>query len=208
MKKFLSPILDAIRGPRQGQADPPSLVIVGLGNPGGEYAGTRHNIGFWCLDRLAKEHSVTFSRRNRSALVGEGVIEGRRVALAKPRTFVNRSGGAITYLLARFRVSPQKLLIIYDDINLPVGKLRLRPRGSAGGHNGIKSIIEAVGTQDFPRIRVGVGRPSSDGNQIDHVLGAMSPEEQEATDDALKRVVQAVSSLLIEGIDATMSKFN
>ncbi len=208
MKKFLSPILDAIRGTRQGQADPPSLVIVGLGNPGGEYAGTRHNIGFWSLDRLAKEHSVTFSRRNRSALVGEGVVEGRRVALAKPRTFVNRSGGAITYLLARFRVSPRKLLIIYDDINLPVGKLRLRPRGSAGGHNGIKSIIEAVGTQDFPRMRVGVGRPSSDGNQIDHVLGAMSPEEQEATDDALKRVVQAVSTLLTEGIDATMSKFN
>ena len=208
MKKFLSPILDAIRGTRQGQADPPSLVIVGLGNPGGEYAGTRHNIGFWSLDRLAKEHSVTFSRRKRSALVGEGVVEGRRVALAKPRTFVNRSGGAITYLLARFRVSPRKLLIIYDDINLPVGKLRLRPRGSAGGHNGIKSIIEAVGTQDFPRMRVGVGRPSSDGNQIDHVLGAMSPEEQEATDDALKRVVQAVSTLLTEGIDATMSKFN
>ena len=121
---------------------------------------------------------------------------------------MNRSGEAVSYLLARYKVSPQNLLIIYDDIALPTGKIRLRIKGSAGGHNGIKSIIEALETQDFPRLRIGVGGTPDGGNQIEHVLGALSSEEQEAVDDAVRRTVKLVSSLLTDGIDTTMSRFN
>lgn len=211
MPRLRLPILDTLFGakeqPQQPQ-DRPSLIIVGLGNPGSQYAGTRHNIGFWCVDYLAKEHSITLERRHKTALIGEGIIEDRRVVLAKPRTFVNRSGEAVSYLLARYRVTPAELLIVYDEINLPPGKLRLRPQGSAGGHNGIRSIIEAIGTQDFPRLRVGVGRPPDGADQIGHVLGALPPEEREATEDAIERVVQAVSCLLTDGIDTAMNRFN
>lgn len=202
------PSLDAILDRRERHAGPPSLVVVGLGNPGGKYAKTRHNAGFWCIDRLVKENSVTMERRNRLALIGDCDIEGQRVVLAKPRTFVNRSGEAVSYLLARYKVSPQNLLIIYDDIALPTGKIRMRVRGSAGGHNGIKSIIEALGTQDFPRLRIGVGGTPEGENQIEHVLGALSTEEQEAVDDAIERTVKLVSSLLTDGIDTTMNRFN
>jgi PTH1 family peptidyl-tRNA hydrolase len=187
---------------------PPKLIIVGLGNPGEEYAGSRHNVGFWCVDRIAEEHSISLSRRNRSALLGEGVIEGHPVALAKPRTFVNRSGEAITYLLARFRVSPGELLVIYDDIALPLGKIRLRPEGSAGGHNGIKSITQAIGTQDFPRLRVGVGAPPPGSDQIGYVLGSIPDDDMEVANAAVDRVAQAVASVLADGIDTTMNRFN
>ena len=208
MRKFRLPTLDAILDRRERHAGTPSLVVVGLGNPGSKYANTRHNAGFWCIDRLAKEHSVTLERRNRQALIGDCGIEGQRVILAKPRTFVNLSGEAVSYLLARYKVSSQNLLVICDDIALPTGKIRLRARGSAGGHNGIKSIIEALGTQDFPRLRIGVGGTPEGGNQIEHVLGKLSPEEQKAVDDAVERAVKLVCSLLIDGIDTAMNRFN
>ena len=187
---------------------PPKLVIVGLGNPGEEYASSRHNVGFWCIDRISGEHSISLSRRNRSALLGEGVIEGNPVALAKPRTFVNRSGEAATYLLARFRMSPGELLVIYADITLPLGKLRLRPGGSAGGHNGVKSITQALGTQDFPRLRVGDGAPPPGSDQIGYVLGSIPDDDMETANAAVDRVAQAVASVLTEGIDTTMNRFN
>lgn len=205
------PILNAARKllKRSNRSSvPPKLVIVGLGNPGEEYASSRHNVGFWCVDRIAEEHSISLSRRNRSALLGEGVIEGHSVALAKPRTFVNRSGEAITYLLARFRVSPNELLVIYDDIALPLGKIRLRPEGSAGGHNGVKSITQAIGTQDFPRLRVGVGAPPPGSDQIGYVLGSIPDDDMEIANAAVDRVAQAVASVLTEGIDTTMNRFN
>ena len=205
------PILSAVRklfmGPDESSG-PPKLVIVGLGNPGQGYAKSRHNVGFWCVERIAEEHSIALSRRNRSAITGEGAIEGHPVALAKPRTFVNRSGQAITYLLARFRVSPSELLVIYDDIALPLGKIRLRPEGSAGGHNGVKSITEAIGTQGFPRLRVGIGAPPAGSDQVGYVLGAMSDAEMAVADAAVERVAQAVVSVLTEGIDTTMNRFN
>ena len=187
---------------------PPSLVIVGLGNPGPEYAGTRHNAGFWCIDALADKHGITLERRNRSAVIGEGEIEGRRVALVKPRTYVNRSGATISYLKARYSMPIDRLLIVYDDINLAPGKLRLRRRGSAGGHNGIKSVIEAAGSQDFPRLRIGVGRPPEGTGQVEHVIGPMDPEEREVVDEAVERAADAVACLLSEGIDETMSRYN
>lgn len=208
MRKIRWPILDAIPGLRRPRAEPPSLIIVGLGNPGSQYARTRHNVGFWCIDRLADKNSIALSRRHRTAQLGEGTIEGHRVVLAKPRTFVNRSGEAATYLLARFRVSPQELLVIFDDIALPSGALRLRLGGSAGGHNGVTSIIEALGTRELPRLRIGIGHPPEGADQVAYVLGAMSEEEQRAADDAVERAAQAVATVLADGITAAMNRFN
>ena len=185
----------------------PSMLIVGLGNPGGRYAQTRHNVGFWCVDHIAKEHSVNFSRR-RVVLAGDGLIGGHPVVLAKPRTFVNHSGKAVTYLLARYRASPQDLLVIYDDMDLPLGKVRLRAKGGAGGHNGINSIIEMTGTQDFPRLRIGIGRPVDGTDRIGYVLGTMSEVERKLVDEAVERAAWAVDSTLADGIDFAMERFN
>ncbi len=211
MNKLRLSILDSIFGTSKEQQkpqEPPSLIVVGLGNPGPKYAETRHNAGFWSIDRLAKEHSIELERKHKTSIIGEGIIEGKRVVLVKPRTFVNRSGESIRYLMARYSVSPQKILVVYDDINLTPGKLRLRPQGSAGGHNGIKSIIETIGTQEFPRMRVGVGRQEDGNDQIQHVIGTMSTDERKVVDESVERVVQSVSTLLTEGIDVTMNRFN
>ena len=210
MRKLRFPGLEALFGPRKVAAveEPPSLVVVGLGNPGSKYAETRHNIGFWSIDRIATECSIDVKSRNKATVVGEGTIAEQRVVLVRPRTFVNRSGEAARYLLARYRIPSDKLLIIYDDINLSLGKLRLRIRGSAGGHNGIKSIIEALRSGEFPRLRIGIGRPSAGQDQISYVIGAMSHEEREVADEMLERVTQAVSAILTDGIDAAMSRFN
>ena len=188
--------------------EPPSLVIVGLGNPGPEYAGTRHNAGFWCIDALADRHGITLERRNRSAIIGEGEIEDNSVVLVKPRTFVNRSGAAVSYLRARYSQPIDRLLVVCDDINLAPGKLRLRRKGSAGGHNGIKSVIEAAGSQDFPRLRIGVGRPPQGTGQIEHVIGPMEPDDREVVDEAVERAADAVACLLDHGMDEAMSRYN
>lgn len=183
-------------------------VIVGLGNPGPEYANTRHNAGFWCVDRLADLHRIRLTTKHQTCLLGEGEIEGKAVVLAKPRTFVNLSGEAARYLLARFGAKPDKLLVIYDDMDLPIGKMRLRPNGSPAGHNGMKSITATLGTEAFPRLRIGIGRPSEGGGNIGHVLGRLSPEEQKLADEAVERATQAVACLLAEGIATAMNKYN
>ena len=215
MRRILRwPNLDAVLAPLRREAkstapaDAPELIVVGLGNPGGKYALTRHNVGFWCVDRLAAEHSISFSRRNRSALVGEGLLDGHRVVLAKPRTFVNGSGLAVSYLLTRFGVTPRELILICDDVALPLGKIRLREKGSAGGHNGLKSVIETVGSDRLPRLRVGVGRPPDGDDQIDYVLGTMPDEERETADRAVAAAAAAVLSIVTDGIGPTMNRFN
>lgn len=186
----------------------PNVIIVGLGNPGKQYASSRHNLGFWCVDRLSHEHAIPVSQRRRLAVIGEGHIEGEPVVLAKPRTYVNRSGLAVSYLLARYRAAPETLLIIHDDLALPLGRIRIRPKGSSGGHNGIQSIIETLGTSDFTRIRVGIGRPSEDMDQVKYVLGDFSPEDREAINEKVAQVAQAVVQLVTQGLDQTMSRFN
>ena len=208
MSKVSRSFLGALRSLSIRKPEPPFIIIVGLGNPGSQYARTRHNVGFWCVDRIASDHSIAFSRRHRAALVGEGEIEGHRVVLAKPRTFMNRSGQAVAYLLARYRVSPRELLVIYDDMDLPPGTIRLRPEGSSGAHNGIKSIIEAAGTQDFPRLRVGIGHPPEGTDPVEYVLGPMSEAEQQTADRAMERAAQAVVGVLTDGITAAMNRFN
>lgn len=202
------PKLGALFGTRGLQAGPVSKLVVGLGNNGEQYVGSRHNLGFECVERLARQSSITFSQRRRHTLVGEGVIAGRRVALAKPRTFVNNSGKAITALLARYKASVRDLLAIYDDMDLPPGKLRLRSGGGSGGHKGVKSIIEALGTDEFDRIRIGIGRPPPGMGEVEYVLGPMSPEERKTADEALDRAAAAVLYVLTEDFAAAMNRFN
>ena len=208
MRKVRWAVLENLLGKAVRPSDPPALIVVGLGNPGEEYANTRHNVGFWCVDLLSSRHSIRLSRRHKLAALGEGGVEGHPVVLAKPRTFVNLSGEAVAYLLARYRVRPQALMVVYDDMELPLGALRLRPRGGAGGHNGIRSIIESLGTQDFPRLRVGIGQPETGGDRVAHVLGEMGAEERATADEAAERAAQAVTTVLSDGIDAAMNRFN
>jgi len=185
-------------------------LIVGLGNPGKEYSGSRHNVGFRCVTHLAKLHGIAFNRQQCRAKVGVGTIEGVDVVLAKPRTFMNASGESVRLLVQRFKVPLEDILIIHDDMDLPVGKIRLRERGSSGGHRGIESIISCLGSQDFPRIRIGVGRPAGeeDDEVINHVLGAFSSQERSIIDEVVPKVAEAVRCVLTEGLAAAMNKYN
>ena len=186
----------------------PDLIVVGLGNPGPRYARTRHNAGWWLIDLLAEKYNIEVGRAHSTTRLGMGTVGGHTVALAKPRTHVNGSGAAVRYLLARFRTTQERLLVVYDETALPPGKLRLRPRGSAAGHNGIKSIIETLGNQDFARLRIGVGRPPPGGDMIGWVLGEMCAEDQELVDDAIVRAADSILYLLDEGVDVAMNKTN
>ena len=183
-------------------------LIVGLGNPGPRYRNNRHNVGFRCVDLVARNWSIGLSERRARAILGLGQHLGQDVVLAKPRTFMNHSGEAVGYLLTRFAAQPSDLVAIYDDIALPVGKLRVRPDGSAGGHNGIKSIIDTLKTQAFPRIRVGVGQPPLGQDQISYVLGHFSSEETPLVADAVSRVAEVLDCLLQENIEVAMNRFN
>ncbi len=201
-------VLDRLLG-RQGSGGPAERrIVVGLGNPGKQYAGTRHNLGFWCVDRLAAEWGIDVSRRRRLFVWGEGAAGGASVALVKPRTYVNESGQAVTAILARLRAKPGELIVVYDDLDLPAGRIRLRAGGGSGGHNGMKSIIGAIGTQDFARLRIGIGRPAADSDEIDHVLGRPSDDERRTMDDAVDRAAQAVAAIVEDGIVAAMNRFN
>jgi PTH1 family peptidyl-tRNA hydrolase len=185
------------------------ILIVGLGNPGAKYASQRHNVGFMAIDRLAARYGVAVDRPRNNALVGEGEVAGRRALLVKPQTFMNVSGEAVGPLLKRNGAPPADLLVVYDDLDLPLGKLRLREKGSAGGHNGMKSIIQAIGSDAFPRVRIGIGRPEAEGRTaIEHVLGRFLPDEQDTLDSVLDRAVQAIECFLEEGIQPAMNRYN
>ncbi|MCY4653872.1 MAG: aminoacyl-tRNA hydrolase [Dehalococcoidia bacterium] len=186
----------------------PDLIIVGLGNPEPHYARTRHNAGWWLIDLLAEKHGIEVGRAHSTTRLGVGTIGEYTVALAKPRTHVNGSGTAVRYLLARFRTTQDRLLIVYDETALPPGKLRLRPKGSAAGHNGIKSIIETLGNQDFARLRIGVGRPPPGGDMIGWVLGEMSAQDQDLVDEAIVRAGDSILYLMDDGVDVAMNKVN
>jgi len=151
-------------------------LIVGLGNPGRKYADNRHNVGFQCLDRLAEAWGLSFSRQKHKALLAQGQIAGLKVILAKPHTFMNLSGEAMERMARFYKVPPENILVIYDDLDLPVGRIRLRPEGGSGGHKGMQSIIEHLGSNGFPRLRVGIGRPTH-GDPVDYVLGDFTLDE-------------------------------
>ena len=183
-------------------------LIVGLGNPGDRYRSTRHNVGFWCIDIIAARWGINVTERRAKAVLGRGHRSGHDVVLAKPRTFMNNSGEGVSYLLTRFGGQPGNLLIIYDEMELPLGMLRLRPAGSDGGHNGIRSIIATLHSQNFPRLRVGIGQPPADGDPVSHVLGRFTPEESPVIDESVARAALAVDCLLEEDITVAMNRFN
>ncbi|MCX7839063.1 MAG: aminoacyl-tRNA hydrolase [Anaerolineae bacterium] len=182
-------------------------LIVGLGNPGARYAHSRHNVGFMIVERFARAHDWKFARKRFNAELAEGNIGDARVLLVKPQTFMNLSGNAVSKLVSFYKIALNDLLVVYDDLDLPLGKLRLRPKGSAGGHHGMESIIAQLGASDFPRLRVGIGRPNPDAD-IDHVLGAFSDAELVVMEETFARAVDAIEAWLREGIDAAMSRFN
>jgi len=183
-------------------------LIVGLGNPGRRYRGTRHNIGHDVLEFVARVHHVPISIDDGWAETGRGTIGGHRVIFARPETYVNVSGQAVADLRRRYRVAPADLLVIVDDLDLPVGTVRLRPHGSHGGHNGVRSIIEALGTTEFPRLRVGIGRPPEGVEPAEFVLERPSPAERGLLDEAIRRAADGVTLWVTDGIDAAMRHCN
>ena len=184
-------------------------IIAGLGNPGLRYAHTRHNAGFEAVERLGEKYRISISTKKFQALCGTGVIEGQKVILAKPQTYMNLSGESIRSLLDYYKVDEeQELLVIYDDISLDVGQLRIREKGSAGGHNGIKNIISHLGGQVFPRIKVGVGEKPKGYDLADYVLGHFSKAEREIMDEGYDRAVRAAELIISGRIDEAMNEYN
>ena len=191
-------------------------LIVGLGNPGPNYAHNRHNIGFMCLRHFARTHGIRFDKKQCQARTGSGEVAGNKLILARPQTYVNLSGESVSRMVNKFNVSLNDLIIIHDDLDLPLGKIRIRQGGSSGGHNGIESIIAHLGSQDFTRIKVGIGRPplteGSTGDKeeevITHVLNDFTPEEKETTTQVIPKVNEAILHLLAEGLTAAMNRYN
>ena len=183
-------------------------LIVGLGNPGKEYAANRHNLGFRCINHLAKAHGIGVDKRQCQAQAGTGRIAGVQVALAKPKTYMNLSGKSVRSLMDRFKAKREDIVIIHDDLDLPPGRIRFYANGGPGGHKGVESIIAALGSRDFVRIRVGVGRPPAGMDPVDFVLLDFSPTERPMIEEAIARVGEAVPFMLNEGLAAAMNKYN
>lgn len=183
-------------------------IIAGLGNPGARYRNTRHNIGFMVADLLAERWRTAFDREKHDSLIAETRIDGERVLLVKPMTYMNNSGLALAQVLRNAPVTPDDVLVVVDEVDLPLGRVRLRAGGSAGGHNGLKSIIRSLGTQDFPRLRIGVGRDSAGGDVVDHVLGTFTPAEFDERDRMVERAADAAAAWIARGITAAMNDFN
>lgn len=183
-------------------------MIVGLGNPGPEYRMTRHNVGFRVADRLAERWDAEFTREKYRSLVAEAVCDGERVLLIKPLTFMNRSGEAVSRALRYTSVDRRDMLVVVDDVNLGLGGVRLRAEGSAGGHNGLKSIIAALGSEDFPRLRIGVGRDRAGESLVDHVLSGFASREQPEVEAMLARGAEAAERFVTHGIERAMNDFN
>lgn len=184
------------------------FIVVGLGNPGDRYRCTRHNLGFQCVDLLAQRWGMRLSDRRAKAVLGQGTRDGQPVVLAKPRTFMNNSGEGVEYLLTRFGATPQDLLVVYDDMELPVGRLRLRASGSPGHHNGIRSIIAVLQTEAIPRLRIGIGQPPPGQDAVPYVLGRFDPSEEGPIANSVSEAADAIACILDENIDVAMNRFN
>jgi PTH1 family peptidyl-tRNA hydrolase len=185
-------------------------LIVGLGNPGRSYARNRHNIGFICLNHFARSQGVRFDRKQARARTGMGKIAGNEVVLAKPQTHMNSSGESVSRLVNKFNINLADLIVIHDDLDLPLGKIRLSSGSSSGGHKGINSIIKELGSQDFIRVRVGIGRPAgaSEEEIIAYVLSDFSPEQRKTIAPVIPKVSEAILCILTEGLTPAMNKFN
>ncbi len=185
------------------------FLIVGLGNPGAKYAGTRHNIGFAVIDHLAYEYNIKVTKLKHKALIGEGIIQGHKVILAKPQTYMNLSGESVNDICAYYKIPTQNVIVVYDDINIPTGAIRIREKGSDGGHNGMKSIIYMLESDQFPRLRIGVGAPPhKDYNLADYVLSAFSKEDIAELEHVFKVSPDAICTIMQEGAQMAASKYN
>ena len=183
-------------------------VIAGLGNPGREYEGTRHNVGFMTLDALADKYNIDVREKAFKGLIGKGVIEGNKVILVKPQTYMNLSGECIRQVMDYYKVDPAEFIVIYDDISLVPGGIRIRKKGSAGGHNGIKNIIAHLGTQEFPRVRIGVGEKPARMDLADYVLGHFSTEDRAKVEEAIGHAMDATVLMMQGDVDKAMNDYN
>ena len=191
------------------KAGPVEWLVVGLGNPGSKYEWTRHNMGFLVVDELAERLSIPVQRLKFKALTNTAVLGGKSVLLMKPTTYMNLSGEAVGQAARFYKIPPERVLVISDDVSLPQGKLRVRRSGSAGGHNGLKNIIAHLGTDQFPRIKVGVGqKPSPDSDMVNWVLGTFAGQDRKVMEEAIGRAADAVTVLLQHGIDQAMASYN
>lgn len=185
------------------------IIIAGLGNPGKEYANTRHNVGFMAIDALASKYGIDVNEKKHKAIIGKGTINGQKVILAKPQTFMNLSGESLRELVDYYKPEVEtQVIVVYDDITLDVGGIRVRKKGSAGGHNGMKSIIAHLGTENFQRVRVGIGEKPARMDLADWVLSRFSKEDLAILEDSLGEAVDAVTMLTEGGIDEAMNKYN
>ncbi len=186
----------------------PGRLIAGLGNPGNEYAATRHNIGFRCINHLAKKHGISVKQSQCQAQMGTGPIDSNHIILAKPKTYMNLSGKSVKSLMQRYKITPQDLIVIHDDMDIPLGRIRLYSGGGAGGHRGIESIYDHLGTRDLVRVRVGIGRPPEHMDPVAFVLSEFLPGEVEVVERVIRLVGEAVEALLNEDLTAAMNRFN
>ncbi|MDR5588119.1 MULTISPECIES: aminoacyl-tRNA hydrolase [Clostridium] len=182
------------------------FLIVGLGNPGSKYDNTRHNIGFEVIDNISNEYNIDINRQKFKGVYGEGFIANNKVILLKPTTYMNLSGDSVREVANFYKISNENIIVIYDDISLDIGRLRIREKGSAGGHNGIKSIIANLSTDVFPRIKVGVGQPNI--NLVDYVLGKFSKEEKEVLKESIEAATNSVEEIIKQDVNSAMNKFN
>ncbi|MGE0001006.1 MAG: aminoacyl-tRNA hydrolase [Fimbriimonadaceae bacterium] len=187
---------------RRKPSSPPEILVVGLGNPGAEYRGTRHNVGFEVVDRLAERHRIQLRTLKHGSRYGQGEIRGRQVVLAKPMIFMNRSGGPVAQMARTFGLSADQLVVVADELDLDPGRISMKPKGGPAGHNGHRSIIAALGTNEYARIKIGIGKPQSEG--ADHVLGRFRPQESELVDPCLERACDAIEAFIADGVDRAM----
>ena len=183
-------------------------IIVGLGNPGKKYANTRHNLGYITVEQLADRFGIKIEKSKFKSLVGEGNIAGQKVLLMKPETYMNNSGEAVRAAMEFYKIDPENLLIVYDDLDIPLGKIRIRSAGSAGTHNGMRSVIRLLGEDGFPRIRIGIGTDKNTGNLVDYVIGGFTKEEVAPLENACLEAVDAIICYLENGIEIAMNRYN
>lgn len=183
-------------------------LIVGLGNPEEEYSKTRHNMGFNTLNKIAQKYNMQLNKNKFQGLYDSGIIEGKKVILIKPQTYMNLSGNSVKEIADFYKIEKENILVVYDDMDIEPGTIKIRKKGSAGGHNGMKSIIQMIGTEEFPRIRIGIGRPKHSGDEINYVIGTIPEEENRILEKGVEKAKDAAIEILKNGIDIAMNKFN
>ena len=183
-------------------------LIVGLGNPDAEYDNTRHNMGFNAINGISEKYNIKLKKNKFQGLFEIGEIEGQKVILVKPQTYMNLSGNCVKEIVDFYKIEKENIIIIYDDMDIEPGKIKIRKKGSSGGHNGIKSIIQMLGTDEFPRIRIGIGKPEHKGDEINYVIGAIPDEEKKLLIQGVEKAEKALIEILKNGIDIAMNKFN